>query len=39
VSERILNMTALELGQAIQAKEVGVKEATQAYLSAIEETD
>ena len=39
MSERILNMTALELGQAIQAKEVGVKEATQAYLSAIEETD
>ncbi|MBO4991615.1 MAG: Asp-tRNA(Asn)/Glu-tRNA(Gln) amidotransferase subunit GatA, partial [Firmicutes bacterium] len=32
-------MSALELGRKIRAKEVGVKEAAQAYLSAIEETD
>ena len=41
MSERkqVLDMSALELGRKIRAKEVGVKEAAQAYLSAIEETD
>lgn len=36
---RILDMTALELGEHIREKKVGVKEATLAYLNAIEKTD
>ncbi len=37
--KQILDMTALELGQKLRTKEIGVKEAAQAYLDAIEETD
>lgn len=35
----IRNLTALELGQAIRAKEITVREAVESYLAAIEETD
>lgn len=35
----IRNMTALELGQAIRAKEVTVREAVESYFAAIEEND
>lgn len=35
----IRNLTALELGQAIRAKEITVREAVESYFAAIEETD
>lgn len=35
----IRNMTALELGQAIRAKEITVREAVESYFAAIEEND
>lgn len=35
----IRNLTALELGQAIRAKEITVREAVESYFAAIEEND
>lgn len=35
----IRNLTALELGKAIRAKEITVREAVESYFAAIEETD